>query len=274
MRKRPGVTLLELLVVIGIIAILLALLIPAVQKVRELGLRTESQNNLKQIVLAIHHFAGDHRNCLPTLDGQDPNLKTGLLWAILPYVERHSYDQLINTNAFVLVETFLSPADPTLQDGIAAQLSVSSYGANASVFLKKPRFPGTFEDGTSNTILFAEHYGFGCGGYGGSFWAFATSPGFVGTMHRASFADIYSADVSPVTIGNPPVSGPKWGTMTFQAAPSVTQCNPHLPQTPHSSGMLTALADGSVRIIGPAISTATFWGAVTPASGEVLGDDW
>ena len=70
------------------------------------------------------------------------------------------------------------------------------------------------------------------------------------------------------------MSRPWRANTTFQTVPSIRNCNPALAQTPHRSGMLVAMGDGSVRILAPGMSEATYWAAVTPAGGEILGPDW
>ena len=92
-----------------------------------------------------------------------------------------------------------------------------------------------------------------------------------GMPRRATFADRYAGDVVPVT-ANGVSTGSKPG-LPFQIAPRPPECDPSRPQTPHRSGMLTLLFDGSVRTVHGGIDPAAFWAAVTPDGGETAGLD-
>jgi prepilin-type N-terminal cleavage/methylation domain-containing protein len=276
---RRALSLMELLVVMAIIAILVGLLIPAVQRARESALRSKSQNNLRQIILATHNFAGDHNGRLPVFEGtaQSANGRMGLFWALLPYVEQGN----ITLNWTGLDPTphapcYVSPADPTL-DGDPRSVSFTSYAANAQLFYGDPVLPASISDGTSSSLAFAEHYGH-CGS---SYYIFFTATNMSFEVRKATFADggpvvncNYCVDVYPVTAGTPPVSIGSDPALTFQCAPSIEACNPKIAQSPHASGMLVAFVDGSVRSLAPSMQPTTYWALVTPASGELVGDDW
>src|SRR6266542_134118 len=106
-KTRPGFTLVELLVVIAIIAVLIALLLPAVQKVREAANRMHCVNNLKQLALAAQNYHGDMAKFptgarIPVNVGGRPTLGTNLWVELLPYFEqdnlRKQWDENDNGN--------------------------------------------------------------------------------------------------------------------------------------------------------------------------------
>src|SRR5262249_52782895 len=97
-RKRPGFTLVELLVVIAISGVLVGLLLPAVQKVREAANRMACTNNLKQIGLALHNFADTNAGRFPPAKVAGPAPQAGGPWPtnhgwgpfLLPFLERQN----------------------------------------------------------------------------------------------------------------------------------------------------------------------------------------
>ena len=173
--RRSGVSLIEVIIVIAVVALLVAMLLPAIQRVRVAAHRMTSMHNLKQIQLAVHNFASANGDRLPAIDGDPngPNPNRSAFVAILPFIEQHAAYDIASakpSNA-PAIQLFLDPADPTLSLGtaqpyftgpvspsISAEIlnlnrGLSSYAANAQVFRAGYTVTASIPDGHSNTIM-------------------------------------------------------------------------------------------------------------------------
>ena len=308
-RISKAFTLIELLVVIAIIAILIGLLIAAVQKIREAASRMTCANNLKQMATALHNYY--------TVYNRFPLANTNIIlhsWPIfiLPYIEQENiynqyrmdknwFDPINNKVTQTQVKTFICPSSPENQnrpalDNINLNAAISDYTipagltGNFMTFCKNNGIGvpqntsrsavlngqgiGTsiieITDGTSNSFLVYESGGRPKHYISGKVIGEADSSFVCQNTYVKNGITAGAAWADPG--GGSPVHGfNKNGTICSEAC--VMNCtNNQEAYSFHSGGMNASFADGSIRYINENISIITFCALVTMAGGEVISD--
>ena len=208
-RPRRAFTLIELLVVIAIIAILIGLLLPAVQKVRDAAARLQCQNNLKQFVLAFHNYESTN-GVLPPAQGArqfgpawgfpawGATNKNVLNWAhaVLPYVEEDNLQK-----SFTFTDTVVTPP-------VAAYVMPNSFVSQSPKIFRCPS--DSWASQTPRGLSSQPEYPFGLGTYGvsgstDSLWITSVAPekadGLIYLNSRTKFTDILDGSSNTILGG-------------------------------------------------------------------------
>jgi prepilin-type N-terminal cleavage/methylation domain-containing protein len=293
-RPRPGFTLIELLVVIAIIAILIGLLVPAVQKVREAAARTQCSNNLKQIGLALHNYHDTYK-AFPPGRMTKPTIH-GCLALILPYIEQGNLYKQINLkvnwdgagndstkqNAGVpnqaQIPVYLCPSAP---DGRVASnfRGVTDYSAATQLHRPNPFYKGTYRlsipPSDPNWI----------GVLGNNSVRRRVTDILDGSSNTLMVAECAGRNQSwamgaPANLGttgawaNPgntlTISGYDPATKAIPGPVAVNGCNNQNVYSFHTNVAGGLFGDGSVRFLTSGTSIDTLYSLVTRSSGEIV----
>ena len=304
---RGAFTLIELLVVIAIIAILIGLLLPAVQKVREAAARAKCSNNLKQIALGAHNYHSTF-NVLPP--GTHVPSGAAVVVQLLPYMEQTAGFEKFDLTAGVqsatndprattlIVPIFLCPSDPSVAMvlnygrnnympnlGINADLANMDSSSGGPFFTNSKIVLTSIADGTSNTAMFSEVKR---GNYPAANppldaniigW---NSPGD-DLVPPSGCSTPGGSTLKYVGLeffrGNLPITGYYTHSMvpntTSQYACVSSAFNKgHSPaRSYHTSGVNLALCDGSVRFVSNSIPLPNWKAVGTRSGGETIGLD-
>lgn len=292
-RHRVGFTLIEVLVVIGIIGVLIALILPAVQQAREAARRTQCRNNLKQLGLAFHNYHDQHRTLPPAeVHGNLNRSMTGPhcdwigsigSWAIflLPQLEQTAaYNRL---NFEVWPQTFhpgnveviqmrfpvlQCPSDP-YDELIAPWNGVAEESARVMHYYAVSGSQAYSSVGYPEGIPADVH----CNPNDGLFYndsSFRFSDVGDGTSNTAMVCEVWGRAKGK----NPPDGrGMNLHAVSYLIrAPNSDQTAPWYPNSFHTGGIHLCLADGAVRFVGDSIDLGVLRALATRNTGEIVAD--